>query len=68
MICECCPDLMVFLSGLFVTDFVLYLSITFLEQVLWKTNIFLPLVVLFPTVFVSCLSPKAEYAFQLYGT
>ena len=33
---KCGPDLVVFLNVLFVVDFILYLSVEFVEQVLWK--------------------------------
>jgi len=40
MVSECGPDLVVFLFIFFVTGFVLYLSVEFLKQLLWKIIIF----------------------------
>jgi len=63
MVSECGPDLVVLLFGFFMTGFVLYLSVKFLNQLLWKIIVFWPLFLLFSILFVFCLGPVVQNAF-----
>jgi len=63
MVSECGPYLSV-LFGFFVTGFVLYLSVKFLKQLLWKIIVFSHCFYCFP-FFVFCLGPVVQNAFKL---
>jgi hypothetical protein len=63
MVSKCGPDLVVFLLGLCVTGLVLYLSVKFLDQLLWKIVIFSSCLYCCQFFFVFCLGPVVGNAF-----